>query len=153
MRGPQCFYYVMSVVRRGLVLVVAALMAGACTSSAPSTKTVTTSSVRAVLQGKVCGVTALAGGPPGAVGVKQPALLHLCETGRHHAENLFVLVSSTGASYEAYGYADMGWTAALPAGTYRASGMPGCTGYGKPFKVVAGKTTLGVVVWYGCDYS
>jgi hypothetical protein len=74
------------------------------------------------------GVTALAGGAPEEVEVKHPALLYVRETGQHQAEQLFVLVSSTGTTCPAYSYAYYGWSARLPAGTYRADRILGCSG-------------------------
>jgi hypothetical protein len=109
--------------------------------------------------GEACGVTALAGGPPGAVGVKAPSLLHECLTGPALREAVpsylagIRLVSAAGISYELDHWSDTGWTAVLPAGTYRAADVPGCTGYKKPFTVVPGKTTFGIVIYWGCEYS
>lgn len=102
--------------------------------------------------GKVCGVTALAGGPKAATGVKDTALLRVCPSGPARQAN-FSLAVSTGKLFEVSGYQDGGWYASLPAGTYRAVGRPGCRQPGPPFVVTAGKTLLGVVVWWGCLYK
>jgi hypothetical protein len=103
--------------------------------------------------GKVCGVTALAGGPPSAVGVQDPALLRVCPSGRHEVARGFSLMASNGKKYKAYTYNFNAWFARVPAGTYRAVDRPGCRTPGRPFVVRAGKTLKGVVVWLGCDYS
>jgi hypothetical protein len=107
----------------------------------------------AVATMEVCGVTALAGGPPTAVGVKNPSLLHTCPSGGVSNAPQFTLVSSTGASYPVDTYTDTGWTAKLPPGTYRPTGMPGCSSPGQTFVVKTGQRVTGVVVWWGCSYS
>jgi hypothetical protein len=105
--------------------------------------------------GEVCGVTALAGGPASAVGVKNRALLYVCPSGPQEAIRglEFSLMAINGARYKARIYSDRGWSARVPAGTYRAVDRPGCLTPGRPFVVRAGKTLKGVVVWFGCDYS
>jgi hypothetical protein len=103
--------------------------------------------------GEVCGVTALAGGPPSAVGVQDPALLHVCPSGHHEVPRGFNLMASNGQRYKAYTYNFNGWFARVPAGTYSAVDRPGCRTPGRPFVVRPGKTLKGVVVWFGCDYS
>jgi hypothetical protein len=103
--------------------------------------------------GKVCGVTALAGGAPLAVGVKDPALLRECPSGQPSTERNFVLMSSSGRIFTAHSFGDAGWSATLPAGTYRPTERPGCSVPGPPFVVAPGKTLLGVIVWWGCLYS
>ena len=95
---------------------------------------------------------ALAGGPSGAVGVKDPALLHVCPSGPHTVTTRFSLVAGNGRRYQAYINNLGAWSARLPAGTYRAVGAAGC-GAESPFVVTAGKTRKGIVVWWGCDYS
>lgn len=102
--------------------------------------------------GKVCGVTALSGGPHFDVGVKDPALLHRCSSGPHQVSRLFSLMSNNGRLYEAYSYNNTGWSATLPAGTYRAVRRPGCPSPGPPMVVAPRKTLVGVVVWWGCLY-
>lgn len=106
--------------------------------------------------GEICGVTALAGGPGSAVGVKNPALLHECPSGPHEVSHRFTLVASSGQAYTPYTYDNSDrWTASLPAGTYRAVNIVGCgTSVAEgPYVVAAGKILRGVVVWWGCDYS
>jgi len=61
----------------------------------------------------------------------------------------FSIVASDGRRYQAYTYNHDGWSARLPAGTYRAVGVGGC---GATFVVTAGKTLEGVVVWCGLAY-
>lgn len=102
--------------------------------------------------GKVCGVTALAGGPPSAVGVKDRALLHVCPSRQHQTSSKFSVVASNGKRYVVRTYDSRQWSANLPGGTYRAVGAPGCPGLERRFVVTAGKTIKGVVVWFGCDY-
>jgi hypothetical protein len=109
--------------------------------------------------GKGCGVTALAGGPGGAVGVKRPALLHECPSGplmaipvlRVRGLPAVRLVSNSGAMYPIERFDDTGWSAILPVGIYRAVDAPGCTAE-KPFDVTAGRTTLGIIILWGCGY-
>jgi hypothetical protein len=103
--------------------------------------------------GKVCGVTALAGGPSIAVGVKDPALLHMCPSGQSSPEQNFVLISSSGEIFRVHSYGSEGWSATLPAGTYRPTERPWCSVPGPPFVVAPGKTLLGVIVWWGCLYT
>jgi hypothetical protein len=102
--------------------------------------------------GKICGVTASGGF---AVGVVDPALLHVCPSGPHEVTRIFTLIASSGRKYAAYTYNNSdGWTASLPAGTYRAVNVYGCSSRAEgPFVVRAGKTTHGVVVHYGCLFS
>jgi hypothetical protein len=102
--------------------------------------------------GRVCGVTALAGGPSIAVGVKDPVLLHECPSGQPSREQNFVLMSSSGEIFMAQRYGE-GWSATLPAGTYRPTERPGCPQPGPPLVVTPGKTVLGVIVWWGCLYT
>jgi hypothetical protein len=103
--------------------------------------------------GEVCGVTALAGGPPSAVGVQNRALLRVCPSGHDETTSKFSLMASNGKEYIVRTYDYQQWSANLPAGTYRAIDRPGCGMPGRPFVVRAGKTVKGVVVWFGCDYS
>ena len=64
----------------------------------------------------------------------------------------FSIMAGNGARYKARIYTDHGWSARVPAGTYRAIGAAGCRGPERPFDVAADKTLKGVVVWFGCDY-
>jgi hypothetical protein len=139
-------------------------IAAACGSPASRSSSETPSSTRrsgiavgapsqhALVVSRVCGVTALGGGPPTGVGVRNPGLLHECPSGPTSREPRFVLVSSTGKSYPVTTYDDTGWSAIVPSGTYRATGMPGCRSAGPPFAVRTGTTLLGIIVWWGCDY-
>jgi hypothetical protein len=147
--------------RRALALGTMALALFACsartavlpttsTSSTVTTSTVTTSTVLTI--GEVCGVTALGGGPETAVGVKDRALLHRCPFGPHKVTTSFSILASNGRRYRPYLYSHDGWTARLPAGTYRAVGAAGCPGAQGRFVITAGRTLIGVVVWFGCDY-
>ena len=102
---------------------------------------------------RVCGVTALVGGAAPATGVKDPALLHSCPSGLHEVPRGFSLMAANGRRYKAYTYNFKGWFARVPAGTYRAVGVPGCRTPGRPFVVTAGKTLKGVIVLFGCDYK
>jgi hypothetical protein len=89
--------------RRILALGAMALATAACsrgtavlpTTSAPTT--VTRSTLPTL--GEVCGVTALAGGPPGAIGVKNPALLHVCPSGAHEVAHTFSIIARNGKRY------------------------------------------------------
>jgi hypothetical protein len=48
---------------------------------------------------------------------------------------------------------DAGWSATLPAGTYKAVQRVGCPGEtGPTFVVRSEQTLLGIVVQVGCDY-
>jgi hypothetical protein len=105
-----------------------------------------------VSSGLVCGVTALGGGPPSAVGVKYRVLLHRCPSGSPVRGVNFILIAENGKRYHPTTYKDDGWMARLPVGSYRAFDAPGCSGPGRNFLVSPGKTTLGVVVWWGCNY-
>jgi len=120
--------------------VVAALVVAGCGSGTPSE----------VGYGKVCGVTVLAGGPVGGR-VAVPALLHSCPSGESQVTDQFRLRASNGQLYKANGYADTGWSARLPAGTYQVVDVSGCYSPGPTFVVHTGKTLLGVKVGYGCD--
>jgi hypothetical protein len=104
--------------------------------------------------GRVCGVTALAGGPRSAVGVKNRALLHVCPSGPQVAirEFQFSIMASDGERYKARIYTDDGWSASVPAGTYRVVGAVGGCPPERPFVVTAGKIRKGVVAWLGCDF-
>jgi hypothetical protein len=106
--------------------------------------------------GDVCGVVALAGGASSAVGVKNPALLHVCPSGERAVRSLvgtsFRLMSSTGETYAAQFYVDTGWSAQVPAGRYRAVDRSGCRVPGPTFTVSPRRTLLGVVVWVGCGF-
>lgn len=123
-----------------LALVAAACSGGVATSNLPVT-------------GEVCGVTALAGGPPSAVGVKDHALLHVCPSGPHKVTSEFRIMAKSGRRYEVYSYNHGGWEARVPTGTYRAVGAAGCPSVESPFVVTAGKVRVGVVVWIGCLWS
>ncbi len=125
------------------------------TTRTPSTVTTSTfstptSSLSTI--GEVCGVTALAGGPAPAVGVKHPELLKVCASGPFKLTDSFSIKASNGNRYEAYVDNLGGWSARLPTGTYQVVGIGGC-GAERPFVVTAGKTLKGVIAWYGCLYS
>ncbi len=100
--------------------------------------------------GRVCGVTAPAGGV--VAGVQDPSLLHSCPSGASGADDAFKLVNSEGVLYQAYRYPQTptSWSAILPAGSDKVIDSPGCPRPGRPFVVTAGRTLLGVVVWFGC---
>jgi hypothetical protein len=102
--------------------------------------------------GKVCGVTAAGGGPSGDR-VENLALLQLCPSGPREAIRglRFSLMASSGKRYKARIFSDRGWSARVPAGTYRVVGAPGCPEAGRPFVVRTGRTLKGVVVWIDCD--
>jgi hypothetical protein len=143
----------------GLVVVVAACTGPAQTQGTKSsssivrpTATSSTAVVAAHELGRVCGVTTLAGGPPSAVGVKDPAFLHRCPTSPRQLSQ-FRLMASNGKVFDAYSSVG-GWSARVPSGTYRVIDRPYCGDRpGPPFVVTASKTLLGVVVWVGCTIS
>jgi hypothetical protein len=137
--------------RRAVALVALALASAACSTGvavAPTTSGITVTTSTVPTMGEVCGVTAMAGGPAGGVGVKDPALLHVCPTGPFQVTDHFSILGSNGKRYKAYSDRD-GWLARLPAGTYRVDGANGC-GAEPPFVVPAGKTHKGVVAWFSC---
>ena len=102
--------------------------------------------------GRVCGITELAGGPGPRLGREDLPLLTGCPSGSHSAGLRFSLMASNGRLYRVDSYNNTAWSAEVPAGTYRAVGSPGCGNAGPAFEVSAGKTLLGQVVWWGCDY-
>jgi hypothetical protein len=62
-------------------------------------------------------------------------------------------MAADGKRHDVLTYKDGGWRATrIPAGTYRAIGAAGCPEPERPFVVTAGKTLMGVIVWFGCDY-
>jgi hypothetical protein len=108
--------------------------------------------------GEVCGVVALA--PQNGEGdaaaaatavVTEPALLHTCPSGQvapwsYGGRPTFVLAASSGRVFKVNTYVSGGWSAVLPAGTYRTTGE--CWLPGPQFVVTAGQTVLGIeVVW------
>jgi hypothetical protein len=104
---------------------------------------------------EVCGVTALAGGSLAGTGVKDPVLLHRCPSGQRSNCPTFSLESSRGKSYVASTFKNGGWTASLPAGTYRFTDVTGCPAgpSGTPLVVTGVEPLFGVVVWWGCDFD
>jgi hypothetical protein len=99
----------------------------------------------------VCGVTWLAGGP--YHGPPAPELLRSCPTGPRKPLEPWKLIGSDGVVYTAYNYGKQ-WSAQLPAGTYRVIDSPACPASSeKPFTVAAGKTTFGVILYWGCTYA
>lgn len=100
--------------------------------------------------GKVCGATWRVGGPYQPR--PSPASLRSCPSGPHQTSRLVKLMASDGQVYPAFSYGGLRWSAKLPAGTYRAVDAPGCPFSQQPFTVTPGKTTLGVIVQWGCIY-
>jgi hypothetical protein len=109
------------------------------------------SDLAAIPPSDVCGVVALAGGPAAAVGVRTPALLHRCPSGSRMVAT-FDLLAGDGSIYPAYVYAQGGWSAQVPAGSYEAINRQGCNSPGASFLVAAGRTRFGVIIWVGCLY-
>jgi hypothetical protein len=84
------------------------------TTRTPSTVTTSTFSTQTSSLstiGEVCGVTALAGGPAPAVGVKHPELLKVCASGPFKLTDSFSIKASNGNRYEAYVDNLGGWSA------------------------------------------
>jgi hypothetical protein len=146
--------------RAPLLIVALAVALTACGSPSrtgeptPTTTTPRRPSPTVISDGAVCGVTALGGGPFSASAVKYPALLHGCPSGAPAAGIRFSLVVANGKRYKPTNYEGDGWMARIPPGTYRAVDVLGCPDRfsERSFAVTSGKTTLGVVVWYGCTY-
>jgi hypothetical protein len=67
--------------------------------------------------------------------------------------HIFTLMASSGKSYTPTIYDAGGWSADLPAGSYRAVHILDCLSSADegPFVVTAGTTLQGVVIHYGCD--